>query len=99
MAGMTFLSARSPLIPKTTSASDPGCSGSVTRREPEAADMAAVRHVFGQLGLAAAEARQQCEVELAHLRILHREFMEDAVVRLDGGHAADVHRSSYGPDR
>src|SRR5687767_7039118 len=90
MDGMIFLNARSPVTPKTTSASDSGCRVSATRHEPEAADMPAARHALGQLGLAAAEAREQGQVELADLRILHRQLVEDAVVRLDGRHAAGV---------
>src|SRR5688572_6072114 len=90
MDGMIFLNARSPVTPKTTRASDWGCRVSATRHEPEAADMPAARHAFGQLDLAAAEAREQGEVELAYLRISHRKLVEDAVVRFDGRHATGV---------
>src|SRR5688572_20784253 len=90
MDGMIFLNARLPVTPNTTRASDSACRVSATRHEPEAADMPAVRHAFGQLGLAVGEAREQREVELADLRILHRELVEDAIVSLDGWHAAGV---------
>src|SRR5687767_14362543 len=61
----------------------PASGQSIARLEPEAADVAAPRHALGQLDLAAAEAGEERQIELADLGILHRELVEDAVVRLD----------------
>ena len=58
------------------------------------ADAAAACHTFVQLYSAAGIARQQREIELTDLRMLHGEVMKDAVARFDRGSAFGIQRRS-----
>src|SRR5437660_8912515 len=59
------------------------CSQSCITHESETAHVAPLRHALVKLDAAAGRGRQQREIEVADLRVLHRELMEHAVVCLD----------------
>ena len=55
-------------------------SKSCSARESETAHVVALRHALVQLEAAPASGGQQREIKVTDLWVLHREFVEDAVV-------------------
>jgi len=62
------------------------------RRESKTAHVAALRHALVKLDTAAGRGGQQREIEVADVRVLHRELVEDAVVCLDRRCTAHIFR-------
>src|SRR6188474_3361426 len=59
-------------------------------REAETADVAALSHAFVQLHLASGVAGHERKIEVTDHRVLHRELVKYAIIRLDRRRAANV---------